>query len=127
MLMPSLDELLDRWEARRREAERLGAMVPLATVAAEVLHDLAELMPDDDAPLSLAQAAQESGYSVDRLQKLVAAGTIPNAGRKGKPAIRRSDLPRKPAAPLRVAPVDGHFPARRRIVLAARTQSRGGA
>jgi hypothetical protein len=47
--------------------------------------------------LTLSQGARESGYSPDRLRHLIAEGTIPNAGRKGSPRIRRADLPRKPA------------------------------
>lgn len=45
--------------------------------------------------LSLQQASEESGYSVDHLQRLVAEQRIPNAGRKGKPRVRRGDLPTK--------------------------------
>jgi len=48
----------------------------------------------DDA-LDLTAAAQESGFSVDRLRHKVAAGEIPNAGRRGSPRIRRGDLPIK--------------------------------
>lgn len=128
--MPTLDEIRERWEARRDVGEQLGAMVPLSAIVTEVLADLASLVPSGEELLSLHQAAAESGYSVDRLQKLVASGEIPNAGRKGKPAIRRSDLPRKPggaATPLRHREPGGHFPARRRIVASARTQSLGGA
>ena len=33
-----------------------------------------------------------------QLRELVAAGEVPNAGRKGAPRIRRADLPRKPGA-----------------------------
>ena len=46
--------------------------------------------------LTLAEAAQESGYSVDHLERLVREGKISNAGRRGKPMIRRSDLPIRP-------------------------------
>jgi hypothetical protein len=49
----------------------------------------------NDDVLDLATAARESGYSIDRLRHKVTAGEIPNAGRKGKPGIRRGDLPRK--------------------------------
>ncbi|HEX8726058.1 MAG TPA: hypothetical protein VF737_11785, partial [Gemmatimonadaceae bacterium] len=35
------------------------------------------------------------GYSKDHLRKCVADGTIPNAGSKGRPRIRRGDLPKK--------------------------------
>ena len=45
--------------------------------------------------LSIHDAALESGYSEDRLRKLVGEGRIPNAGRRGKPRVKRADLPRK--------------------------------
>ena len=46
--------------------------------------------------LTLAQASEVSGYSQDHLRHLITAGTIPNAGEKGRPRIRRADLPMKP-------------------------------
>lgn len=51
-----------------------------------------------DELLTLAVAARESGYSVDHLQELVSTGAIPNAGQKGRPRIRRADLPKKATA-----------------------------
>jgi len=49
----------------------------------------------EDEALTLTHAARESGYSSDHLRHLVADGTIPNAGEKGRPRIRRGDLPMK--------------------------------
>lgn len=49
----------------------------------------------DDDKLSLAEAAQESGLSADRLRHMVAEGKLPQAGKKGSPRIRRGDLPLK--------------------------------
>jgi hypothetical protein len=46
--------------------------------------------------LNLREASRESGYSERRLRELVASGTIPNQGAKGRPRLRRSDLPSKP-------------------------------
>ncbi len=43
--------------------------------------------------LTLGRAAEESGYSYSTLQQKVNRGEIPNAGRKGRPLIRRCDLP----------------------------------
>ena len=51
-----------------------------------------------DESLTLAEAAAESGYSKRRLRELVPEGSVPNAGRKGAPRIRRGDLPRKAKA-----------------------------
>lgn len=42
--------------------------------------------------LTLRRAAREIGLSYDRMQKLVAKGTIPNAGRKHRPRVRRCNL-----------------------------------
>lgn len=125
--MATLQDLLAKWETRRAEAARLKALVPLETIAGEIIAELAALAPSGDEVLSLAEAAQESGYSVDRLQHLVAEGAIPNAGRKGKPGIRRRDLPRKPTAALPTGTADSTLSSRRRIVLAARTSAQGGA
>jgi hypothetical protein len=58
----------------------------------------AALRTEGEHLLTLTEASRESGYSPDRLRHLVADGTIPNAGRRGSPRIRRVDLPRKPAS-----------------------------
>ena len=50
-------------------------------------------------PLTLEEAAGESGYSYSSLQQQVASGEIPNVGETGRPRVRRKDLPRK--APTR--------------------------
>jgi len=47
-------------------------------------------------PLTLEQAAEESGYSRESLGRLVRDGRIRNAGHTGSPRIQRGDLPRKP-------------------------------
>jgi hypothetical protein len=46
--------------------------------------------------LTLDDAAKVSGYSPDYIRKQIAAGTIPNAGRKNAPRVRRADLKAKP-------------------------------
>ena len=46
--------------------------------------------------LTLPLAAQESGYSVDHLRRLIDEGTIPNASVDGSKSILRMHLPRKP-------------------------------
>ena len=51
---------------------------------------------------SVEQAVAESGYSYSTLQQKVAAGAIPNVGDKGRPRVRRRDLPRKAAMPAAI-------------------------
>jgi hypothetical protein len=46
--------------------------------------------------LPIAEAAEESGLSVSALEKQIARGALLNSGDKGRPRIRRCDLPRKP-------------------------------
>ena len=60
---------------------------------------------DDEATLTLTDAARESGYSTDHLARLVREGKIPNAGRPSAPRIARRHLPRKTGtATSRLAP-----------------------
>ena len=49
-----------------------------------------------DEVLTLSEASSESGYSESRLRHLIADGTIPQAGERGRPRVRRGDLPQKP-------------------------------
>jgi len=46
--------------------------------------------------LTLADAAKVTGYTTDNIRKQIAAGTLPNAGRKNAPRVRRADLRAKP-------------------------------
>jgi len=89
-------------EAFRRAAQELEA---------SLRDELGEL-------LTLDQAVSESGYSLDHLRHLVADGTIPNAGRKGAPRIRRADLPRR----ARKAAEGGYDPSADAIALLSRRQ-----
>lgn len=43
--------------------------------------------------LTLTQGARACRKSYSWIQKRVAAGEIPNVGKKGKPRVRRGDLP----------------------------------
>jgi hypothetical protein len=115
-------ELVMQLEAWRDEGRRLGAVVPLETIATEVLGALRELELADADLLTIQAAAELGGYSEDHLRREIAAGRIPNAGRKHKPAIRRADVPRKPGhTALPNGPGDGQLSPRRRIVLEATT------
>ncbi len=62
-------------------------------LAAELQEALREAA---DEVLTLAEASSESGYSESRLRHLIADGTLPQAGERGRPRVRRGDLPSKP-------------------------------
>ena len=62
-------------------------------LAAELQEALREAA---DEVLTLSEASSESGYSASRLRHMLASGDLPQAGVKGKPRVRRGDLPSKP-------------------------------
>jgi hypothetical protein len=92
-----LDQLTARWREEAAMFRRYGAEQQAAAcdLHADELENAIRSAAEER--LTLAEAAAASGYSPRRLRELVAAGEIPNAGRKGAPRLRRSDLPRKAA------------------------------
>jgi len=94
------EDFVARWRTRLSEWGRVGALVDGAKVCDEVLADFeAVTRAEDDAELSLSEAAAESGYSSDHLRRLHRLGKLP-AYRKGRNLFFRfGDLPRKPTAP----------------------------
>jgi hypothetical protein len=88
-------QLPQRWREQASQLRSLGADAQarlLETVADQLA---AAFLRAGDEPLGLQRAAQESGYSVDHLGRMLREGRIPNSGRKDKPLIRRGDLPLK--------------------------------
>lgn len=53
------------------------------------------LHTEEQEVLSIDMAAKESGYNAEYLRRLLRSNPALNAGRPGKPLIRRCDLPRK--------------------------------
>ncbi len=93
--MSSVTELAARWDADAETLER-HEDARGATLCRRFAAELREAVrADQDRPLTVAEAALESGFSEDHLRREVASGRIPNAGRKGAPRIRRADLPLK--------------------------------
>ena len=91
-----------KWSAQLERFRQLDAHVRGATVCEEVLTDFrAVQLALSDELLNLDQAAEESGYSVDHLSRLVRSGKLPDRrtpGSHGRIVLRRSDLPHKPKA-----------------------------
>jgi len=93
----TLARLAERWRAEADILRRRGASVQadvLLSCAGEL--DGAATEAELEA-LTLAQAAEESGYSVDHLARLIRQGKLRNAGRPNAPLVRRGDMPRKPS------------------------------
>jgi hypothetical protein len=96
MTLPAagLAELPALW---RGQADGLEAYAPPAAVAFRRAADELEAALRDaaDEELTLTQASGESNYSTRQLRSLLRNGSIPDAGRRGAPRVRRGDLPRK--------------------------------
>lgn len=88
-------QLPSTWKSAAADLRRFGAESQARTLEACAEELTAALRTHDEQLLSLRAAAAESGYSVDHLGRLLREGIIPNSGRKGKPLIRRRDLPVK--------------------------------
>lgn len=117
MTLPA--DLPDRWRDRAEELERYAP--PAAEAFRDAAGELAAaLAARDDEVLTLQEAADESGYSVRRLRELIADGTIPQAGRKHAPRIRRGYLPRRPGAERTTAGGGGYDPSDDAAELAGR-------
>lgn len=87
-------DLPTSWRTKAADLERFAP--PAAEAFRSAADELdAALIEAADATLTLAEASQESGFSPRRLRELLSDGTIPQAGRKGSPRIKRADLPRK--------------------------------
>jgi len=120
-------ELREKWAQRLTEWRRFGVSVNGAAIAEEVLADVDQLERDAQlGNVTLKEAHLIGGYSVDRLQKLVASGALENVGRRHRPRIRRAEVPIKPghsSAALPSEPDATQFVNRRRIVASVTTSN----
>ena len=94
-------DLASEWRRRATMLREYGADGQAAAVEACAIELTDAVKHWQDEPLTLDQAAEETGYSYSSLQQKVAAGEIPNIGDKGRPRVRRCDLPLK--TPKRVS------------------------
>lgn len=107
-----LERLAAEWRDRAEERADEGALLDgdklYRKVAAELETALREY---NNEQLTVAEAAEESGYSEDALRELVRDGPIPDTrppGSQGRITIKRKHLPRKPpeAAPPDIEAVE---------------------
>src|SRR5690606_18494257 len=90
-----LHALAERWREDARLLRRHGAE-PQAEVVERHAAELDEAVVEwANEALTLRQAASESGLAYSTIQQYLAAGILPNAGKAGRPRIRRCDLPRR--------------------------------
>lgn len=97
------DELRAKWAAEGDRMRQRDDYVRGAVLCEEFVADLGQLAPiGEERLLSVREAADRSGYSVDHITRLVRSGRIPDCrppGSRGRIAIRLSDLPQKPGVP----------------------------
>src|ERR1700686_4062328 len=86
--------LSSQWRSRASDLERYSPSA--AQAFRDAADELEKTLQGAEETVSLKEAAILGGYSTDSLQRMVAAGRIQNYGRKGKPRIRRDDVPVKP-------------------------------
>lgn len=92
--MTTIAELLQRWADEAAQLrERYGMETAARLCDAHVRELTAAVSARQDELLTIAAAAVETRYSTQHLRALLAEGAIPNAGSKGRPRIRRADLP----------------------------------
>ena len=92
-------EFISKWAQRAEELGRLSASVDGRRLISEFLAELERLFREEESEmLTLEQAAEYSGYSADHIARSIRHGSIENAGERGRPRVRRGDLPRKSGA-----------------------------
>jgi hypothetical protein len=115
--------LLSHWRSRASDLERY---TPAAAQAfRDAADELAEALNGAEETVSLKAAAMLGGYSIDALQRMVACRRIQNIGRKGKPRIRRSEVPVKPGYAAFLQGPDGAEHIDVSAVVASVTHRRG--
>lgn len=96
MNLDPLLRLADDWRADAERLREYGAkgQARACEKHAEELEN--RLRHWEMEALSVAEAAEESGYTTRHVRRLIEDGTLPNAGDSSSPKVRRRDLPRKP-------------------------------
>ena len=93
MKQDSLLDLAAGWVKDAKFLRGYGASEAAATAELHAQQVIDAVKRAEDEELTLKEAAAESNYATRTLREKVAAGEIPNVGRKNAPRIRRGDLP----------------------------------
>lgn len=94
--METLMTLVQKWtDEANHLRDRYGLETAARICEAHVNELEAAVVASKSEILTVTQAAEESGYSEQHLRALIAEGRVANAGQKGRPRIRRSELPHK--------------------------------
>lgn len=100
-LAPGLYELPERFRANAAELERLsgGAARSTARIWEMAANEVeAALRAVAEAKVSVAEAAEVSGYSAKHLRRMQRDGRLVDVSSEGEPVMYRvGDLPRKPS------------------------------
>ncbi len=92
-------DLPEVWRIEVNRLRQFGATSNAATLEAAAEQLEAALRAEADTTLTVSQAAAESGYSPDHIERMLRQGRLRNVGRKHAPRVRRADLPHKPGGP----------------------------
>jgi hypothetical protein len=115
--------LSSQWRSRASDLERYSPSA--AQAFRDAADELEKVLQSGEETVSLKEAALLGGYSGDALQKMVASGRIQNFGRKGKPRIRRADVPVKPGHSVFLQTPDGAEHIDASAIVASVTHKRG--
>lgn len=94
------DAALDWWEQKfAAGCDSMGVQANAAALVRALVTSLREIRAESEArPITLADASEKSGYSIDHLARLVRQHKLRNFGKPGSPRVLAADLPRKAAA-----------------------------
>ena len=88
-------DLPESWRTRASELRAFGAEPQAVTLERAALELEQSLGEEAGGVLSLAEAAEVSGYAPRTLREMIANGRLENAGAKHRPRVRRGDLPKR--------------------------------
>ena len=91
----ALDALVEEWRTKAATLRLMGLSQPAAQMEVTATELEARISDWLEEPLTLDQAAEESGYTYNHLQACVSKGKLPNAGGPRGPRVRRRDIPGK--------------------------------